>query len=427
MRFLRTLLPLLALAVFAMPALAQPKGSSLVTLEGGYTIQLPAGWVEGDWDEDGLLFENGDSTIVLLDPATLDGYIPAFARDDIAEALIAAYDSYYGERLPEADLERFEMAGYSAAQWFFEEDGGNEGVFITAELDDGAFIAFDIVTPQGERDAAVEAADKILASLSTEGRLTSSTTGVLTPVTTGSGEPCFVSVESANSAALRVGPGTNRSSVAFLPPGEEFEVIGMATANDGSEWFKLDKAEAAPRSAANEVWVARADVDETGDCDAVADAAAPPVVPILNVPPANPGSSGGSSGAGSTPVNTGSITPQSGIWTLVFSRQSSMSCEGYSSITVNTSEAWVDWTEADYSFSGNLFVSGANVIFDGDTYVPTGSPNQYVASFTIEGSFNNQIYITFTSPSSFAGQMNGNGVFDGLACSSTVFATGQRN
>lgn len=425
MRFLRPLFTLLVLAVFALPALAQPKDSPLITLDGGYTLTIPAGWARGEWGDDGVLFESGDSAIVMLDPATMDGYVRASARDDIAEALIAAYDSYFGDRLAEADLEIFEFAGYPAAQWFFEDDAGNEGVFITADLGDGAFVAFDIVAPAGERDDAIEAADKLLASLTTGG-VTSGTSST-TSGSAGSGEPCVVSVESANSAALRVGPGTNRSSVAFLPAGEEFAVIGSATANDGSAWFKLDKAEAAPRSAANEIWVARADVDETGDCDAVADAAPPPVVPILNNPPPATPAPGGSSESGTTTTTNTGTRPQQGIWTIVFARQSNVSCEGFANQTINTSDAWTDWDESDYSYSGDLFFSGANIVFAGDTFRPTGSPNQYVTNYQLTGSFNNQLYITFTSPTTFSAALTGNGIFDGVACSGTTGGSGQRN
>ncbi len=426
MRFFRTLLIVLALGIFALPVMAQPKNTSILNLGDGYEILLPSGWRAADWDGDGFLVESGDSSILLLDPATMADYVRAASQGDLGEALLDAYEAYLDERLDEGDLEFSQFPPYEIAQWFFELDEGGEGVFITVELNEQTYIAFDVVAPSGERDEAVNAVKLMLASLTGVEAATSSS-GTLNPVSTGGGDPCFVSVDAANSAALRVGPGTNRSSVAFLPAGVEFEVIGAATAADGSEWFKLDKADAAPRSAANEIWVAREDVDTNGDCDAVSDAVAPPVVPIINnpAPPAGGGDSGGSQG--SPAVNTGSIVPQSGNWTLVFARQSSMSCAGYESITVNTAEAWTDWSESDFSYGGSLFQSGSNIVFAGDTYVPTGSPNQFVTSFDLGGNYNNQIYITFNSPTSFFGQMSGNGIFDGLACSSTTSASGRRN
>ncbi len=89
---------------------------------------------------------------------------------------------------------------------------------------------------------------------------------------------CMVRTDQERAISLRVGPGINRGPIAFLPADLDFEVLGQATVDDGSLWFKLDKQEVAPKKSANEVWVAAADVTTSGECDAVGDAAAPPVI-----------------------------------------------------------------------------------------------------------------------------------------------------
>jgi hypothetical protein len=436
MRFFRTLLCLIVLMFFAVPALAQPKNTSLFTLEDGYHFTLPTGWVQADWDGEGFLLENSDASILVLDPVLMESLVSLSSRSDVGEALISAYDSFYGDTLDDSDLEFITYGEYTAAQWFFEDQDDNEGVFITAEIARRTFIAFDIVAPAGERDDAIDAAKAMLATLTQDeaatstasgstGTLTSSTSSTTTTVSTSS-EPCTISVSSANTAALRVGPGTNRTSVAFLPAGVDFEVIGQATADDGSEWFKLDKAEAAPRSAANEIWVAADDVETAGDCAAVVDAAAPPVVPIINNPPPATPAPAGSGETTTTTTTSGGTAPQSGGWTLSFARQTNGSCQGTGNFVIPTGDAWSSWSEADYSFGGQLFASGGNIVFAGDTYRPTGTPNQYVASFDLGGGYNNQIYITFNSPTTFVGQMTGNATFDGFACSVSTPLSGRR-
>ncbi|MGB7339627.1 MAG: hypothetical protein WBC91_12105 [Phototrophicaceae bacterium] len=96
---------------------------------------------------------------------------------------------------------------------------------------------------------------------------------------------CLVSTDVERTVRLHVGPGTNRTSVAFLPANQTFEALGEAEANDGSRWFKLDKSQAASNSSALEVWVAADLVMTSGDCTAVGEAFAPPIIPIIQQNP----------------------------------------------------------------------------------------------------------------------------------------------
>jgi hypothetical protein len=107
-------------------------------------------------------------------------------------------------------------------------------------------------------------------------------------------EACTIRTEDANTVRVRVGPGENRTSIAFLPADQDFEVLGTATDRAGNPWWKVDRELAAPGKAANETWVAEGDVEESGDCEAVIDVNAPPIIPASNNPPsaALPASSG---------------------------------------------------------------------------------------------------------------------------------------
>jgi hypothetical protein len=120
-------------------------------------------------------------------------------------------------------------------------------------------------------------------------------------------EPCTVRASTRNSVQVRVGPGENRSAIAWMPPNVDVDVYGYAQADDGSFWWQVDRDQAAPGSAANEAWIAQAGVETSGDCDtdAIEVAMAPPVIPIATEPPEPPPSSSSSSSSSSSgPIRT---------------------------------------------------------------------------------------------------------------------------
>jgi hypothetical protein len=115
--------------------------------------------------------------------------------------------------------------------------------------------------------------------------------------------PCMVQAISADTATLRVGPGTNRSILLYLSSDDTFEVIGTANDSDGLRWWRLDKTKAAPKKAAqvNETWVSDAHMTESGDCDAVGTVAAPRIIRAKPVPVAQPVTDNSSDGDTSAP------------------------------------------------------------------------------------------------------------------------------
>lgn len=102
------------------------------------------------------------------------------------------------------------------------------------------------------------------------------------PTATPTATPCTVRATGEGETSVHVGPGNNRTIIRFLATGREFEVIGTAEANDGSQWWRLDKEEAAPSQAlqVNETWVAAREVTQRGDCDRVGTVAPPPIIPL---------------------------------------------------------------------------------------------------------------------------------------------------
>ena len=120
--------------------------------------------------------------------------------------------------------------------------------------------------------------------------------------------PCLIRATQANATEIRVGPGTNRGVLRYLPANQDFTVVGTANAaNDNSLWWRIDKNEAAAGQAANETWVADRQVTTSGDCAAVGTVAAPPI--IRQRPTAVPTTTGGNTGGGNTGGGNQQPTP----------------------------------------------------------------------------------------------------------------------
>lgn len=125
------------------------------------------------------------------------------------------------------------------------------------------------------------------------------------PSTVEPAEPCFVFAKSLDGTSIHVGPGNNRTSIAFLQETElGYQVLGTANASDGTKWWRVDKTEAAPEKAnvINEAWVADAEVDTSGGCDLVGTVKAPPIIRVR--PTAAPTQAGNNSGTSPTQAPT---------------------------------------------------------------------------------------------------------------------------
>lgn len=105
-------------------------------------------------------------------------------------------------------------------------------------------------------------------------------TATSTPAPTAQPITCFVSTDTARSATVRVGPGTNRTAMLFLSVEKSYSVVGVNTLADETVWFKLIKDEVDPGSGAAELWVAAEDVEQEGDCENIGTTVAPPIIPI---------------------------------------------------------------------------------------------------------------------------------------------------
>ncbi|MCC6616011.1 MAG: hypothetical protein IT320_21255 [Anaerolineae bacterium] len=415
-------LALALLLMMAAPVLAQTDAEPL-DIGGGYSVTLPEGWTRVGRMGQGILIVSSNASITLYGPEAIDELTQRGMRGSPRIALASAYQSLYGVPMDDTtSIQNQRFAGMEAAVWYYLQGSTQEGVFAVVALDEPTtFFAIDITTPLDRLDTEEGSIGQIVGSLSTEGAAASSAAD-----TSGDAvETCFVSTGDANSAHLRVGPGFNRSSVAFLPAGTDFEVIGQATADDDSVWFKLDKAEAAPQSAASEIWVLSEEVETSGGCNAVATVGGSPIIPIIAAPPAAPETQSGQAdaGGGSTdaaPAAAGTL-PLGGTWTVTFARMSNASCEGYENITLATHEIWENWDESDYVWTASLVANGStSFTFDGDVYRYNGG-NEFVGNWDFDqAGLNTYLYWHVISPTSMNGTMTGNVIDGGVACSGTT-------
>jgi hypothetical protein len=130
---------------------------------------------------------------------------------------------------------------------------------------------------------------------------------------------CTISTDEARTVRVRVGPGENRTSVTFLPENVEVPVTGQIEDEDGNIWFQVDKETAAPERAINEAWVLAEEVETSGDCEAIVNASAPPIIPIIQRPTPD-------ANRDSDEVPATAIMPQGGRWTIAWGPTITFDC-----------------------------------------------------------------------------------------------------
>jgi hypothetical protein len=387
------------MSAFALPAMAQDER---VSLTGDYSVLLPEGWEASRDRGDGNTFEKGDATIVIFDPRQVDFGLRPGAPDDLREAATRFFDRTYGFEIESDWYEDERVAGKEAIRWdyVFNDNDDLEGIYLFARWDDESFVAVDMWGPVSDTEATLADVRAIFRTIQDDSNPPS-------------GEACTVSTDQARTVALRVGPGFNRTSVAFLPDGEDFDVLGQASEDDGNLWYQLDKAQAAPDSSAGEIWVLSDEVATQGDCVAVVDADAPPIVPITQ-------GGGGSSGGGSQGGGDPGAQPAAGGWTITFSRTSNASCAGTGNFILNTIDLWEGWTEADFTANASLTFTGNGFIFDGVRFTLREGAT-YIGTWSFADGRNTQMYATVISSTQIVGQMVGNATAsDGTACSAST-------
>jgi hypothetical protein len=176
-------------------------------------------------------------------------------------------------------------------------------------------------------------------------------------------------------------------------------VTGVSVTDDGAEWFQLNKGLAAPQSAASEIWIRRGDADESGDCDNISEADAPPIIQIE--PTAVPG-------ATDVPPADSLITPSAGTWRVTFSGSITTTCPGGETLqlpALSNQNLTVTTTASGISVNGRALarVAGTNTFEGVIQFFPLPAP----------------VSVTFTSPTAGTGTAFVNVInldLDGVEC-----------
>lgn len=265
------------------------------------TIDYPATWLLTENDNDTITLSTDNLTLIVFDPVALAANFDFDAADSAEDALVELApqvlddaddfdaDLAISDTIDEREMARFDIEQVS---------------LIVITLSDETFGMVQATRSQDEAITDETLLLDVLSTFDSAGGLSLDLN-----IAELSQAVCNVSATEANTVEVRVGPGTNRTVVSFLPADTEFPVLGKAIADDDSLWFKLDKDEAAPGKSVNETWILADSVAQDGECDAIADAAAPPIIPFIVQPAAN--------AAGDDIDVPTFITPSSGTWRYV--------------------------------------------------------------------------------------------------------------
>lgn len=369
------------------------------------SLSFPEDW-EQDVDDDGVVLLSTDGVeLMVYDAATvadvLDGDADAETAEALLDSVLDALPVDEDVELDAGDAKAVELEDRDVLRLVFEAEDSTGTVIVVPLADE----MFGLVLMMLESDADEEISEQVDAIVASFDIAESE----------GSSAACTISTTEADTVQIRVGPGFNRTVIAFLPADVDFTAQGQTTDDDGNVWFRIPQEEAAPNKAVNETWVAADDVEQSGDCDDVEGAVAPPIIPIQQAPPtAAPQQSADTtttdSGTDTTATDTtttdapsapvvdasGAIIPNEGTWYLSYD---------IGSATCSTGSGTYDSGFGDET--GTLSGGGsAGIFFNG--LVPYVGNNTYevAESFSSEiGTITGRFTMTITSPNTATGSV----------------------
>lgn len=419
--YLRVLFLLGVLLVLPLTVSAQD--AQTIDLNGGYSITLPAGWSAASEFDNFLTLESDDVSLILTTPTMLETMGINFSRGtNVFDVLINLTTLLDGVRLERSDIEKLSINGRTAAAHTATRDGV-ETRYVALTLSDGAFAYFTFIAAEGDLEANSDEVDAIITSLDSAETATDNTT--TTRTTSAQSETCTVRTTEANSAELRVGPGTNRGVISFLPVNIHVTATGRIELQDGSIWYQLDKTEAAPNGTpASELWVAEAQVILNGDCANVGVTNAPPVIRAApQVIPTQPAGESGTSTIPATP-DPGLLQLRNGTYTMTLAPVINASCTGGQNVPLNTSEVYEGLI--DYTYYVEV-VDANSFYYNDDLFRRYPGSNSFDGIFTYEGGEQSPARIDVLSSTSLHGEINDLFPYAGVTCSATLLFNATRN
>jgi hypothetical protein len=415
MKYINRVLWLVVLLLAFPLALVAQSGTRTVDLGDGYEITVPDGWELDTSQDDMVVFYGETLALGVNTPVMLEamGWDPADFVDAV-DALVNLGSTADGSALTRNDTAKAQFDGRSAATYNGPLDEASDNLQVALELSDGSYGFLVFVGTTSDLDAAQDEIEAIAASFDVAESAPAAAAG--------SGATCTVRASNADAGQLRVGPGENRSAIAFLPANTSVTVTGRIELDDGSVWYQLDKAEAAPQgTAASELWVNAENVSATGDCDTVGETNAPPVIPISVAPPAATAAPGEPQ---QPPAQAGAL-PAAGVWTIVLNPVTNASCLGYDNIQVNTADLFTPTTYVE----SIVVLDGGTFRIGGDVFRRAGTSNSFTGVLTFSPTSEvpiAQMRFDLQSATAMNGDLVANYNFDDLLCSHTATFTATR-
>lgn len=397
----------------ALPFAASAQSENqTVNLGSSTSIVIPADWQVTE-NETGYFTLEGDG--ITNRPMTIEVMTPGYIRamgvnfnDDrnIIDVLIALTTLLDGVEPNRADVQKTLYDNRAAASYLLRDAETTDTLNVALTLNDGSFGFVKVTVVNGLHVVLNRQVSEIIASFDTT---RSAPTG----------DACTVRADAADAAQLRVGPGTNRGAISFLPEDTDVTATGRIELDDGSVWYQLDLNEAAPNgTAAAELWVFEDDVTLSGDCANVGDTAAPPVIraaPQVVNPSTDTNATPVPGAAPQTnPVTAGLQQAQPGTWTITIQPVVNASCGGQN-VPIQAAEIL-----ETLNYTIRISVANADsMLFDGDSFTRYPGSNSFDGYFSFEeGTASTRIDVL--SPTTIHGEINMLFEIDGYTCSATV-------
>ncbi len=414
---------LIALAAVPLSVFAQTPPMKNVDLGNGYLISMPDSWFSFSMDDGSQAMLGTEFQMIVSTPPTLASVGIDPSQGDVGTVLINAVNAEGEYQIERADVAKVRYDGRTGAA-FSSSDGHNERMEVFVNLNDGLYGKVVVITNIGGLVEHADLIDAMITSLRNYNAAAVAPVAAVadsasTSASSSSGAACTVRTASADGAQLRVGPGTNRGAISFLPTGIDVTVTGRIELDGGGVWYQLDKSQAAPNgSAAAELWVSAESVDASGDCEHVGDTSAPPIIPLAPqvVQPSAPSQSGGGAA-------TGFMQPAGGRWTMTLNATTNASCQGYQNVPFQTSEVYnpIVTTSTLTPLNSDSFRYWGTVF----TRIP--GTNSFAGPYTFtEVDIVAQFRFDVQSSSYMSGQIVANYQQDGVPCSDTVLFAASR-
>ena len=205
----------------------------ILTFEETY-VSIPVGWIyEMDDDTGFLILEGEDDNLQIQISASLqvDDRLDMDFDIGVADAMVETYAGLFELDIDADDVEVEELTDtITLGILEFTED--NVSILVkNTEIEQLFFL--DVYNTLEEELTEEQGEFVIAIILSLSDSMDDGDALV---------QLCAISVETDNTVSLRVGPGTNRTVIAFLPAGN-YNALGQEVADDETQWFKLDKDE----------------------------------------------------------------------------------------------------------------------------------------------------------------------------------------